>query len=342
MRKLVFALALVFAGTTMVLGQSVSEYMTMRKQYKITQSVPSDVLENFVGSKVFEIKGVVKGVLKVGGRFTIMIERTDGGTEFVDASECAAWLQGTDVAARLIVKATRENDAAPLKAILLGAAPEDAVKGLDVAPAAKTSKSTPAAKSSGSKPTPSPLTGQIGRGSSKSSRGSSKRNAPHMVPIPVSDAQPLYASFIKNHNPRLSAAEANDIARAVIGYCLKYGVDARLIMAVLMTESDFKPSTVSRAGAMGLGQLMPENLEELGLTDAFDTYQNLYGTVRLIRGHLEDYADKGPERQLVLALAAYNAGPGNVRKYGGVPPFRETQNYVKRVISRYRKLCGLD
>lgn len=313
-------------------GQSISAYLKLRKQFGIKAPVGPEVLSVLVGTKVVELKGLVKGSFQVGDKTTLMIERTDGGTEMVETGTLPDWLTGTDVAARLLVKATREDETASLKANLLGAAPEGEVRPYDVVPAAKPSSKAPAA---GGRSVQNPLSGPIGRGSS---RGTGRTR--NDLSLPASEVAPIYAAFIKKVNPRLANSEALKIAQAVVGYSLKFGVDARLIMAIVMTESDFKPGTVSHAGAMGLGQLMPVNMQELGLTNAFDTFQNLYGTVKLVRGHLMDYAHQDDFNRLVLALAAYNAGPGAVRKYGGVPPYRETQNYVRKVIALYNQFCG--
>lgn len=106
----------------------------------------------------------------------------------------------------------------------------------------------------------------------------------------------------------------------------KYDLDANLIHAVMQAESAFHPYAVSRAGAEGLMQLMPEVSDELGVTDAFDPRENIMGGVRYLKRLLTFY--KG---DLDLALASYNAGPGNVERYGGIPPFRETKNYVRTI-----------
>src|SRR5206468_2837251 len=105
--------------------------------------------------------------------------------------------------------------------------------------------------------------------------------------LPASEATPIYASFIRRRNSRLSPNQATRIAEGVIGFSLKYGVDARLIMAMVMVESGFNPSATSRTGAMGLGQLMPGTAAGMGVSNAYDSMDNLYGTVRLIRGHLD-------------------------------------------------------
>jgi len=109
-------------------------------------------------------------------------------------------------------------------------------------------------------------------------------------------------------------------------YAVQNGLDPSLVRAVIKTESDGNPRCVSRAGAMGLMQLMPDNVKEAGITDPFDPEQNIAAGTKQLAGLMSKY-----HGNLDLTLAGYNAGPGNVQKYGGVPPFTETQNYIKRV-----------
>ncbi len=105
-----------------------------------------------------------------------------------------------------------------------------------------------------------------------------------------------------------------------------YQLDANLIRAVMRAESAFNPMVVSPAGAQGLMQIMPALAEELGVTDPFDPRQNVMAGARYLRQLLDEH--KG---NLKLTLASYNAGPGNVARYKGVPPFKETRNYVKKI-----------
>lgn len=162
-------------------------------------------------------------------------------------------------------------------------------------------------------------------------------------PVSADGAPPgivgAYAAALVDFNPRLPSASGRSLAARVLVEADKAHVDARLVVALVAIESSWRPSAISRAGAVGLGQLMPGTAAALGV-DPSDAQANLAGTVRHLARLLRRYAAYERRSRYALALGAYNAGEGAVARYGGLPPYAETRAYVRAVIGLWRRLAG--
>ena len=134
------------------------------------------------------------------------------------------------------------------------------------------------------------------------------------------------AGSMRATSPQVSSDKSAPYEASINTHAERMGVAADLVRAVIQVESAFNPVAVSNKGAMGLMQLMPATAHELGVTNPFDPDQNIRGGVTYLKQLLNRYDNK-----IELALAAYNAGIGNVEKYGDVPPFKETRNYVNKI-----------
>jgi soluble lytic murein transglycosylase-like protein len=151
---------------------------------------------------------------------------------------------------------------------------------------------------------------------------------------PASDPDGIsYAAAPPASAPGAPAPVApEEIDRLVSANAATWNVDPSLIKAVIANESGFNAAATSGVGAQGLMQLMPSTAQGLGVSDAYDPAQNVWGGTRYLRGLLDRFGGN-----MQLAVAAYNAGPGAVEKYSGVPPYAETQNYVQNVLASYEK-----
>ena len=141
--------------------------------------------------------------------------------------------------------------------------------------------------------------------------------------------------WIKMYNPHYSETKINTITKAIISSSKKYNLDPRLILALLTVESAMDTGAVSSSGALGLGQLMPLTAQDLGV-NAYDPEENIEGCAKYLSSMLKTQTGD----KIALGLACYNAGPGNVRRYGGIPPFSETKNYVLFIKFLYNDICN--
>jgi len=162
---------------------------------------------------------------------------------------------------------------------------------------------------------------------------------PAQAGAPAAGGVPSFASMV-NSAMNEAAAPAQtapavpppQIEQLVNANANAWGVDPALVKAIIANESAFDANATSKTGAQGLMQLEPGTAAELGVGNAYDPAQNIWGGTRYVRGLLERF-----HGDLRLAIAAYNAGPGAVEKYGGVPPYAETQAYVGNVLESYQK-----
>ena len=152
---------------------------------------------------------------------------------------------------------------------------------------------------------------------------------PDEVPHAMATALEALAASPFAAGPQLSELAVRELVDRVAA---RIGVNQRLARAVVQVESNYEPKAVSPKGAMGLMQLMPEVAQEFAVSDPFDPEKNLEAGMRHLRDLLDRYGNDS-----MRALAAYNAGEGAVSRYGGVPPYRETQDYVQRVLALVRR-----
>ncbi len=302
--------------------------------------------------QVLETAATVSGVVSAGDDRTALLSLADGSSVALPIPaglRGASWLD-SGASVRVLLAAVADDPALPSGLRLLAVAPEGDIVARDLI-----------AKRLEAQRQAVLLVAARGR---LASRGLPTRRNGRRAAVYYADTNPghpagalsaralsiyaPYRSLVRRWNRRLSEADVDKITTSILYFSDINNLDPRLPVAMIIAESDFDVYSTSRTGAMGLGQLMPENARELGVTNAYDPVQNIGAAVHILRGHLDSYggapANAGviPFNQIALTMAAYNAGPGAVRKYHGVPPYRETQRYIKRVAALYRQMCAGD
>lgn len=320
-------------------GMELQSYIKLRRQHKVSGVSPVMSLEIIVGKRVIEIEGTVQGSASCDGEHSLILALNENKSLVVQAKSLENWLTGGQIAIRALVQVERKSDLEMPEYRLIAAAHRAEIQRWEreqqTLLAQKQQQEAEAARQ------------RAGRTPAAGSRHKSPHSQTQYQNASFNEAAYFHAyyNFIRRYNKRLTHEQADEITRTILYYSRYYGVDPRFIMAIVLVESGFNPNAKSRAGAMGLGQLMPGTARGLGVVDPYDPSQNLAGSIKLVRGHLEKYwrqtGSHGDWEHVILTLAAYNAGSGAVRKYGGVPPYKETRNYVEKVIRTYKQLCGV-
>lgn len=337
-------LALLSAG----LSQELESYLKQRKTHKTQGVSPLISLEIVVGTKVIEVEGRVSGYIRGDEDYSLLLQTSEGKSLAIKAKTLDSWLLSGQVPTRALIRVTRKNAVEAAEYHLVAAIPPAIIARWENEEKARLAQIEQQKRWQQQQQATNAAASQSKRASTSrsnsalSSRGKSSPTAPALM---SGDSYSAYYRFIRSYNKRLSHEDADIITRAILHYSNYYGVDPRFITAIVLVESGFNPNAKSRAGAMGLGQLMPGTARGMGVVNPYDPVDNLEGSIRLVRGHLEKYWQQSGNPQnwehVILTLAAYNAGSGAVRKHGGVPPYKETQNYVQKVIRVYKQLCGI-
>jgi hypothetical protein len=297
--------------------------------------------------RIVEMQGEVAGTVAREGKRTILLRMNENmavlevGPALTDISglrtgsmvsllaQVTRKAAGNDVVLTIVATSTQVENNRPA-----AAAPASDNSVIIVPPmtsvALPQAPSQPLVAPSVSRPAPAPRTTPVqsygGLGLGLESGGS------------LESQKPGYKALVRRHNRKLTVAQVDEIATALLTAAYENKMDPRFLAAIISVESDFDIYCLSSSGAMGLGQLMPFNLKEARIRDPWNPTQNVIGTARLLRGHLNDYA--GRTDGTLLAVAAYNAGPGAVRRAGyRVPSGQQVQRYVWKVYYRYKEFA---
>ena len=341
---MLFGGALLLLAAPRTQADPLADFLGVRQAVKsplLGAAAAGDILRHpdaYTGRMV-EASALVSGIIAAGEDKTALLS-VDGTLVTVPvppALRGAAWLDG-GARVRVLLRVAPADSSLPSGVALAAAVPEGEAANADRAEA-----QTAARVAAQARPAPAR------RGVATVAFGGASAPAGHPVGALSARALSIYGPYralVRRWNRRLSDSDVDKITTSILYFSDKNNVDPRLVVATIIAESDFDISSTSHAGAMGLAQIMPDEARSLGVTDAYDPVQNIGAAVHLLRRNLDKYGGAPaaggviPLDQIALTMAAYNAGPGAVRKYHGVPPYRETQRYVARIKKLYRQMCG--
>lgn len=348
-------LTLLVTAASAVHGTGVDEYLALRRKLGYDpRATYASVSTNLTASagRYFELAGSVTGTVQRADAALFMLTLDDRSFVLLPSPQGDAGLVADTNRPRLRVlvhvlpgAAGNVPDLEPVAVAIdseVTAREQAAARQAAADEQRRRDREQAAAAARASAPTP------VGRGLAlRPIGGAISELARRHLSLEAQSIYPLYCRFIASWNKKLDTATVDQITVSLLYFAQKHRVDPRLVVSLIIAESDFDPASTSHAGAMGLGQIMPDEARDHKLSNPYDPIQNVRATVNMMRMKLDMYRESGlPQgqlswRQIALAMAAYNAGSGAVRKYGGVPPYRETQGYVRRVLQTYQKLCGM-
>lgn len=333
------------------------DYLAIRKAVagpfqSLVKSTNSALNLGDLANEMIEVSGRVAGKFTMPNGIQLIIETPQGSLNVSVASgNSGDWLE-TGSRIRALISVPDSQTLAQLHQIvtLIASAPEGSVAEAEQEEASAEQHAAIAAAQAAEQ--------ERAKESSRNRRQPTSRGAIYDYRANLGGGRPIaplsaaalsvygaYRSFVAAENRRLSARTVDAITTSILYYSEQKRLDPRLVIAMIMAESGFDPDSTSRTGAMGLGQLMPGTAAGLGVSDAYDPIQNIGAAVEILSSNVHSYGGAAPNgvvpiNTLLLTMAAYNAGNGAVHKYQGVPPYRETRRYVRKVAAFYRRICG--
>lgn len=335
----------------------VDQYLKLRRLYKADRTVtyadvsakPADFLQ-----KVIELRGTVNGAIRRESGLAFLLTLEDKKAILLEAPSADVPIvsQVAAQSVRVLAKVAepKNSNLVPLEVLGIAYDGEVTVKEQEASQkeadeAARRQADAQARQAAVSRNSFASRSG-YGRSMNPAGMGSVSNMARrYLSDFPEAlSVYPEYKAYIRKCNKRLSEKQLDDITTALLYYSVGHKIDPRLVVAVFIAESDFDPRCTSNKGAMGIGQIMPDEARQHRVTDPYNPIENVRASIALLKDKLNMYNEGTQDgvltlRQVQLALAAYNAGPGAVKKYGGIPPYRETQGYIKRILKTYAELC---